>query len=80
LASGEGRFQCSADRPDRHIVKVEPVAVAGFQRLKMKMLGGDFQQQGFDGGLGLCGHGGISGGELHRFRKIRIALTRSVIN
>jgi len=31
LASGEGGFQRGADRPDRDIVEVEAVAVAGFQ-------------------------------------------------
>jgi hypothetical protein len=62
LASGEGRFQCGADRPYRRIVEVEPVGIAGFQRLDMEMFGGDLQQQDFLGGFdGGCSHGVISG-------------------
>jgi hypothetical protein len=46
LASGDGCFQCCADRPDRDIVKVEARAstpIAGFQRPQAELLGCNLQ-------------------------------------
>ena len=67
MASGEGRFQRGADRPDRDIEEVEAVAVAGFESLQVEMLGGDLQQKGFT-------RGGGSGGT-DSYLKARSALT-----
>ena len=62
MASGIGRLQRVAYRPDGDIVKIEAVAVAGFQRLDVgEMLLCDRQQQGFAGGFGMRGHGVCSG-------------------
>ena len=47
----EGGFEGRFDRPDRHVVKVEAVALAGLQRLQVEVLGGDLGE-----GLVALGH------------------------
>jgi hypothetical protein len=50
-ASGfKGLFECIADRPDGDIVEVEPVAIAGLQRLDEEPALGDLKDQRIAGG------------------------------
>jgi hypothetical protein len=50
----KGLFQCGAHCPDRHVVEIKAVTLAGFQRFNEELPLGDFQNQRIAlGGLGV---------------------------